>query len=308
MNFHISILWIGLVLVLLWVGNRLITRALSKYLPWQQFGNIRYFAHLLAGIIYLLLISNLAYFTLKIMLTEDLPRPEQIVAVNVYASILFIPVFSLYFGLVFLKNWRETALQSEKLQKENIRSQLELLKSQLDPHFLFNNLNILSSLIDLDMERSKIFLQKFSEVYRLILKSRSEDLISLREELQFIDAYAYLLSTRFGETIQILTSVPDKYLGRFLPPLSLQILVENAIKHNLVSETKPLRVEIQMEEDQLLVQNNLNLKQGKANEKSGKGLENIRRRFQYYGPRNIQIEKSDTHFRVLIPLLEKTAL
>lgn len=308
MNTEFSLLWIGLVLVFLWVGNRLITKGLNWMLPWQRFGNIRFFSHLFIGLLYLLLISNGAYFVLKLAMTEDPPRPEQIAVVNLYAIIFFVPVFSVYFGLLFLRNWRQSALVSEKLQKENIRTQLELLKSQLDPHFLFNNLNILSSLIDLDVERSKVFLQKFSDVYRLNLKSRSEDLISLREELDYIEAYGYLLSTRFGDSIRIETSVPDKFLNRFLPPLTLQILLENAIKHNLITEKKPLLIEIGIHNQDLWVKNNLSPKPQNPKEKSGKGLENIKKRYYYYGSRNLIVEKSETEFLVIVPLLERSAL
>jgi hypothetical protein len=308
MNKQFSLIWILLVLALLWFGNRFITKGLNRILPWQRYGNIRFFIHFFLGLFYLLLISNAAYFVLKLSMTEDPPRPEQFEVVNLYAVILFVPVFSVNFGLIFLRNWRQSALVSEKLQKENIKTQLELLKSQLDPHFLFNNLNILSSLIDLDVERSKIFLQKFSDVYRLNLKSRSEDLISLGEELDYIEAYGYLLSTRFGESIQISTQIPEKYLGRFLPPLTLQILLENAIKHNLITEKKPLKIEIGLKDQDLWVRNSLNPKPFNPKEKSGKGLENIRKRFQYYGSRNLTVEKTDTEFLVTVPLLEKSAL
>lgn len=303
--FHFTLLWIILVFVLLWFGNRLITHWFDRLLSWRRYGNIRFFAHLLAGIFYSLLVANGTYASLKLLFTIDPPTLEQIVVMNVYGAIIFIPAFSLYFSLQFLRSWRKSELASEKFQKESMRSRLESLKSHLDPHFLFNNLNILSSLIETDPARSKTFLLTFSDVYRMILHTKSEDLISLESEIRFIEKYFFLLENRFGDAIRLEMNLPEELLACYIPPLTLQILVENAMKHNRISERKPLLIRIYSEGRVIVVSNSLNLKAISPSEKSGSGLDNIRKRFSYFDLHNVRVITTPTEFQVHLPLIEQ---
>ncbi len=296
--------WFAVVLILLWTGNLLLTKVFNYYLSWHSFGNIRFFAHLFCGILYSLLVINGTYAALKILLTIDPPTRSQIIVMNVYGAVIFIPAFSIYFSLHFLRSWRESVVESEKFQKESIRSQLESLKSHLDPHFLFNNLNILSSLIDLDAKRSKVFLDKFAEVYRLLLRSRTEDLVSLKEELRFIESYCFLLKTRFDESIHFSISIPSDLNSKSLPPLTLQMLIENAIKHTLITEKKPLYIHITTHNETVIVSSSLNERPAGSIPPSGSGLENIRMRYRHFTEQPIEVLKTETEFKVIIPLIE----
>ncbi len=300
--------WVAVVLLLLWVGNRLLTKLFNRYLSWLSYGNIRFFVHLFCGVVYSLIVINGTYAALKYLLTIDPPTRAQLIVMNVYGAIIFIPAFSIYFSLHFLRSWRKSEVESEKFQKESIRSQLESLKSHLDPHFLFNNLNILSSLIDKDKDRSKEFLDKFAEVYRLLLRSRTEDLITLREELDFIESYCFLLKTRFEELINVTIAIPSSFHSFYLPPLTLQMLIENAIKHTLITEKRPLHIAVTMvgEEKSILISNTLNEKINTV-AASGSGLENIRLRYSHFTSADIVVEKTETEFRVMIPLIELTS-
>lgn len=295
--------WILIVFVLLWFGNRMISRILNRILAWKQYGNIRFFTQLLVGILYSLLIANGTYAALKILLTVDPPTVSQLVVMNVYGSVIFIPAYSVYFGLHFLRNWRKSEVESARHQKESMRSRLETLKSHLDPHFLFNNLNILSSLIQTDKEKSQEFLHTFAEVYRMLLKTKSEDLIPLSEEIRFITSYCYLLEARFGDCLSFQIDVPENIQSRLIPPLTLQMLVENAIKHNQITEKKPLTVSITASGDEISVANSLNPKTQSADKTEGSGLNNIRRRFDYFSDQPIRIESDETTFRVHLPIL-----
>jgi LytS/YehU family sensor histidine kinase len=226
------------------------------------------------------------------------------ITTNFWGAVLFIPVFSIYFSLHFLKHWRKSVLETEKIQKENIRAQLNSLKSQLDPHFLFNNLNILSALVDTDTQRSKNFIEKFAEVYRALLKSKSDDLIPLSEELEFIDSYIYLIRTRFDENILFTKNIKPEALHRMIPPMTLQLLIENAIKHNLIQEGNPLAIHLlQLDDDYLMVSNTLSEKTEK-NDRKGSGLINIQNRYAYFTEKPVKVIKTKTHFEVHIPLLE----
>lgn len=299
--------WGLLVLLLLWAGNRFITKLLNRFLSWSRYGNIRFFIHLLLGVVFSLLVVNGSYATLKFLLTTDPPTRGQLIVMNFYGALLFVPIFSLYFSLQFLRSWRKSEVESERFQKEGMRSQLESLKSHLDPHFLFNNLNILSSLIEKDPKQSREFLDKFADVYRLILRSKSEDLITLADELKFIESYCYLLQTRFGESIRFDVSIDSSLHNRMLPPLTLQMLIENAIKHSLVTEKKSLTIRIaSIPVECLEVSNSLNEKPDARENKGGSGLENIRMRYRHFTNRNVRVDKTETEFRVTIPLLEIT--
>jgi hypothetical protein len=301
---YITLGWMITILILLWWGNIQLTRRLDKLLSWSRWGNFRFFLHLTLGLLYLLLLVNLTYLLLKLTLTTEPPTIEQVVVTNFWGAVIFIPLFSIYFSLHFLKHWRRSELATEKVQKENMRAQLHSLKSQLDPHFLFNNLNILSALIDTDTRKSKLFVEKFAEVYRALLIRNADDLISLPEELEFMEAYMYLIRTRFEEHIQFTTNLLPNFKTRMIPPLTLQMLVENAIKHNVIQEANPLAIQLlQLEKDYLIVSNTLN-ESGVARDRQGRGLLNIRNRYVYFTDKPVKIIKSETHFEVHIPLLE----
>jgi Histidine kinase len=300
-----SAVWIVIIALLLWFGNRLLTIRLDRFMPWSKYGNWRFFIQLVLGIAYLLFLINLIYYIIKTSLTTTPPVWEQMIVVNFWGAVIFIPVFSLYFSLHFLRHWRTSELEVEKNQKERMRSQLDSLKNHLDPHFLFNNLNILASLIEKDKTASRNFIQKFAEVYRSLLRTKSDDLILLSEELEFVDAYMYLIRVRFEDHIQITTSINNATKNKMLPPLTLQMLLENVIKHNLITETQALQIEIvEKEGDYLLVRNNLHTKAGQCSVEQGSGLENIKKRYAHFTDQPVIIVKTETHFEVSIPLME----
>lgn len=306
---YYSLAWIFIIIFALWFGNRLITILLDRRFAWLEYGNLRFFAQLIIGSLYTLLIINISYFAIKLSLTEDPPTLEQIIVSNVYGTVIFIPVYSIYFSMQFLKHWRKSELASERFQKESIRSQLESLKNHLDPHFLFNNLNILSSLIDKDKQLSQQFLENFGDVYRIMLKTKSNDLIPLHDELEFIKAYIFLIKTRFGENIIFDVAVNAEFQQLRLPPLTLQLLIENAIKHNSINEKRPLKIHVSAAPNQyLIVTNSLFEKESARINSNGTGLTTIRKRYQYFTDKEVIIKKSESDFSVEVPLLEIESL
>ena len=244
LDVYYTVGWMLAVLALLIGGNALISYEFDKKLPWLRFGARRLIAHLFLGVVYSLVIINVAYIVFKLVLTDEPPTDVQLAVTNAYGIVIFIPLFSIYFSFYFLKHWQKSELQTEQFKKETLRFQLDNLKSHLDPHFLFNNLNILSSLIDYNPKESKIFLDKFADVYRSILKTKDENLIELREEIDVIESYIYLLKTRFEDNVSFELKISEDSKDRMLPPLTIQMLVENAIKHNVFSSTNPLIVSI----------------------------------------------------------------
>lgn len=212
-------------------------------------------------------------------------------------------VLGIYFTMGFYHKLRKTEVEKEQLLKESTVSQLESLKSQVNPHFFFNSLNTLSYLIPEDPAKAVNFVQKMSKAFRYILEIRDRQLVPLREELAFLESYNCLLKERFGENLQFKIAVPGHLLGHQLPPLSLQMLFENAIKHNIVSSQHPLLIELFPDgEGRLVARNNLQLKK-QDTASTRLGLENIRQRYLLTGGQPVLVEQTEVFFTVLLPLL-----
>ncbi|WP_245681295.1 sensor histidine kinase [Arcticibacter eurypsychrophilus] len=302
----VALLWILTVIVLLWFGNKLIFHVLDERLTWSKQTTRRFFLQLFMSSVYSLLCINGTYYFFKTHTTAVAPDLAQIFVLNVYGLLFIIPVLSISFGIYFMTQWKKAHLQSDKLKEENLRTQLESLKMQLDPHFLFNNLNILSSLIEQDPKEAQNFLDEFSNVYRYVLQFKKEELIPLNTEVEFIKAYVYLLKRRFGEQLKIEISIPDQVPDHIcIPPLSLQLLIENAIKHNKISLQNPLFIKVFIETNKYLkVQNTYNPKPEQNPGLAKTGLDNIRKRYQYLSDTAIEVLQDESYFTVRLPLLE----
>ncbi|MEM9895285.1 MAG: histidine kinase, partial [Bacteroidota bacterium] len=177
----------------------------------------------------------------------------------------------------------------------------DALKKQINPHFLFNSFNVLSSVIETDSKLAVQFVEQLSNVYRYLLQTQEEKTVSLEDELAFIDSYIFLLKIRFGENLLVKKHIEENDLR--LPPATLQLLIENAIKHNEVSRANPLQIELYRENGTLVVKNNKNPKKGKKEESSNIGLANIKNRYELLGQAIPQIEDLEEEFRVKIPLI-----
>ncbi|HEX7584697.1 MAG TPA: histidine kinase, partial [Prolixibacteraceae bacterium] len=203
-------------------------------------------------------------------------------------------------AIMFFKNWKEAAVQQEKLKREQLALQYETLKSQVNPHFLFNNLNSLTSLISTNPEKAIDFVKKLSEVYRYVLDQKDHELVDLDTELKFLESYVFLQKIRFGTNLDVQIEVnPMNYK---VIPLSVQMLVENAIKHNEISDKKPLQIRVFSSDDQYLtVENQLQKKTG--SEGTGSGIQNIRDRYEFFTDRKVILSFNSERFRISIPLI-----
>ena len=202
-----------------------------------------------------------------------------------------------------LKQWKDSLAEKEKLEQLTIRHEFETLKSQVNPHFLFNCFNTLSSLISEDRKQAEIFLDELSKVYRYLLRNNEDGLTTLQTEIRFIVSYYRLLRTRHGEAVQLKTEIDKKYNGYLLPSLSLQMLVENAVKHNVLSKNKPLMIDIfTTSGNKLVVSNNLQARTVKG--PSNKiGLDNIRSKYELLNRQGFQVLQDKKNFSVVLPLI-----
>lgn len=227
--------------------------------------------------------------------------PKMIPTVMMRGFLIAIIAYFFSKFLIETEKKNEALLENEQLKHENVLNQLNSLKNQLNPHFLFNSLNTLSWLINEDKERSQQYLQKLSQVLRYSLNMQEQPLVLLQEELTLVDNYIFLLQMRFGDNLKIV-----KYLegsDRFnIPPHSLQLLIENAIKHNIVSSVKPLTIsiEVQAEAKIIKISNSINLKVNSSG--TGIGLANLSERFKILVGKEIDISQNE-EFTVILPLI-----
>jgi LytS/YehU family sensor histidine kinase len=212
-------------------------------------------------------------------------------------------VVSLQEAMYFFKQWRTTILEAEQLKRENIASQFETLKSQVNPHFLFNSLNTLITLIPEDPQLAVAFVQKLSNVYRYVLQNKDKELVTLAEEMKVAEAYLFLLKTRFGENLRVHMDIPPGQLGKFIAPLTLQMLLENAIKHNVVSAEKPLHIDLYVEKDEVLVVKNNLQRKSSVPDSTQTGLANISQRYRLLCQQAVEVVVTASNFMVVLPLL-----
>lgn len=228
---------------------------------------------------------------------------SRMAANTIYPIIVAILIISVFIARSWLFEWRNAALEAERLKTENLASRYQSLKDQLNPHFLFNSLNVLSNLVFEDAQKSAEFIQQLSYIYRYVLDVQNEELVSLQNELSFAENYLSLQKIRFEESLEYYIDVLEPE-GYHLPPLSLQLLLENAIKHNIASMDKPLKIFIQQEQGQLLIRNIIQPKISKDVPKSGIGLENIRKRYELLSDRLPEVLAQGKEFVVSLPLLQ----
>ncbi len=210
----------------------------------------------------------------------------------------------IYEAFYFFEKWKESFRLNEELKNRQIRTQYEVLQNQMSPHFLFNSLNTLTSIIPEDPEAAVSFTEKLSEVYRYILQNKERELVTLDEEVDFAKSYLFLLRMRFSENLTFQFEIEKKYEKLNIPPLTLQMLIENAIKHNVISKAKPLHINVYIDNGKsVIVKNNLQKKE--SLEKSTKtGLENIKKRYSILGGKKIDIISSANNFMVAVPLID----
>lgn len=223
-----------------------------------------------------------------------------------YLSALLITlVISLFFHAVYYyRELQKTKVKEQKVIAGTASAKFDALKNQLDPHFLFNSLNVLTSLIEENPDSAQKFTTGLSKVYRYVLEQKSKELVTVDEELNFARTYMSLLKMRFEDSI--IFEIPDKASNpeSKVVPLSLQLLLENAVKHNMVTSNKPLHIKIYEDGNYLVVMNNLQPKQI-VKKSSGVGLENIKQRYKLLTERNVYINQRDKDFAVAIPMLTK---
>lgn len=218
-------------------------------------------------------------------------------------------IFSIYEGIYLTSRLGKNLLEKEKLIKENVMSQLSGLRSQINPHFLFNSLNTLSTLVHEDANRADKFVTKLAKVYRYMLDTNDDSLVTLEEEIVYLEAYRHLLKERFGENLIFEQNIDSQALNKYVVPLSLQIIFENCVKHNIATSALPLTISLFTDESLAYITVRNNKQKMNFNITStGVGLENIKKRYRYFSDKKVEIFDEADFFQVSIPLLNYQGL
>jgi hypothetical protein len=291
-------------------GNGFINKYLDRKWDWLENTNLRVFYGVVATIIYtipsVLAIDYFTFIYVNKMSVKDFFN-DTTIWVHLFYVILALGVSTLMHARSFMVNWKAASKQEvteQKIIAGTASAKFESLKNQIDPHFLFNSLNVLSSLIEENPDNAQRFTTSLSKVYRYVLEQKDKELVSVDEELSFAKTYMNLLKMRFENSLFYELPELGKNSEARVVPLSLQLLLENTVKHNIVSEKHPLHIRIFIENDYLVVQNDYQKKEVLQN-RQGVGLQNIISRYSIITKRKILIEQNEQTFTVKIPILTK---
>ncbi len=296
----LSILVATLTSYVIWEGSKLIQALILYFFPWEEsiskhlvyeVASIFVFSSLMLiiGILTYSWLVSAVYITLGVVLQ------------NIFVSFLLALLFIAFNEGAFLfSKWKQSLLEQERLRQENLIAKVESLKKQLDPHFLFNSLSVLSGVVYKDPVLADHFITKLAQVYRYVLEHNEEKQVPLQKEISVVEAYCFLINVRFYN--KVVLDVQLNETSAFVLPMSIQLLVENAVKHNRISENHPLKLRIWCSENTLWVENSLSGKEVRA-ESTGIGLKNLEARYKYVTGKSIIIEHDQLVFRVGLPLI-----
>lgn len=292
--------------IVIWLGNRYIMIFSRKKFPLFTTVRKRIIFQSVWMVVFTVIVNIILGIVFDDVFHDETPGvtfTDNLIHSNAASLFNTIMIIAVYESIYFMHQLKHSVEETETLKRESLNAQLDALRTQVNPHFLFNNLNTLVSLIPENPKHATDFVQQLSKLYRHILEVKDEKSILLKDELDVLKAYAFLLQTRFGNNLKVTINVPDEKMNKRIVPLSLQLLMENAIKHNIVSSDKPLQIHVFSDNGSLVVDNNLQMKK-QISESTGIGLDNIRNRYKLLGDKQVKVTETDTNFTVSIPLIE----
>ena len=303
-TFALAMLWSATIWVTQWLGNVYIGTKIGEKYSWLHHSKKRVIYGIIGIVIYSSVAFVLVQFLMNYLVFGTVPS-EHLSWISTQLKITIPLSLSLSFifnSIGFFQNWRKSELNAQKLETEMLRYKYESLQNQINPHFLFNSFNVLTELITEDQNLAVKFVQQMSGLYRYVLESKEKELVKLFEEREFIEKFVFMLETRFENKVNFVIAIENKN-NYFIVPMALQLLIENAVKHNVATTNKPLTVLVKQKGDTIIVSNSLQLKS--SNEHSTKtGLENLKQQYAFFTEREILISENEKAFVVVIPLLE----
>lgn len=279
-----------------------VIRYLNSQAPWGK----KIFMRISLQLSFAVFISVIISTAVTLFANWLKPYTEDFTGVLLYNAMIYsvvnILLMSVIEGWIYYSESRLARQMAENLQEELSQINFEVLKSQINPHFMFNSLNVLSGLINVDVAKAQLFIDEFSQIYRYVLETIEQPVVSLSKELEFMRSYLFLQQIRYGENLTFTVNIPVESLPMVVPPLSLQVLLENAIKHNIVNESKPLKIEIFSEDCFLYVKNNIQPKISGTS--TGLGLKNLVKRYALISKIEPSFQVVNNHYVAKIPLIK----
>jgi two-component system LytT family sensor kinase len=301
-EFNVILFFVSLLLIsITWEFSSIVNTKLNKFFPFERGIPQRILLQLSIGAVFALIVRYSIYKFGEPKLGFELDGLF-VASTWVMYILASLGLNTIFFLKYFIARWKESILQTERLEKEKSQVQFDNLKNQLNPHFLFNALTSLNSLITENQQLASQFLQHMSKVYRYVLQNKDKNFVSLQTELDFIKNYVFLAETRFGGALKIKFEVSERAHEQAIVPVTLQILIENALKHNIVDHERPLSIDVFTSGDYLVISNNLQKR--KTVETSNKlGLENLRSLYKFLTERPVIVEELEDRFNVKVPLI-----
>lgn len=303
-DFLLSYIWSLAICSTQWIGNSFIYARLDKKYSWQD----NLVKRAVWGSLSLVAYSALAFVAVQVIMYKMVvgSLPENPVSWGLrssYVAIIFSFIVSLIFvAVAFFKYWKKSLLEAERFKAEMLMYKYESLQNQINPHFLFNSFNVLSDLVYEDQKKAVDFISQLSQLFRYVLDSRDKELVPISEELEFVESYSYLLKTRFEEKLSFQINLEVRE-GEMIVPMTLQLLIENCIKHNELSAAQPLIIQISRKGEFLKITNKLQPKSGGA-DSTKLGLSNIKQQYRYFTEKAIVVSQTDEQFSVEVPLIK----
>jgi len=282
----------------MWLGNSLLADYANKKISWTEFPIKRMVVGIISTFAYSIGIVVILTTFWNYILNNDYGNYYEVIIISLSITVVISLVLH---SKAFLSNWKASQLEAEKFKRESIQAKYESLRSQVNPHFLFNSLNALTNLVYEDQDKAAKFIKQLSEVYRYVLDTREKEVVPLAEEIECIKSYLFLQQIRFGEKLQV--EIGLKNVQSSVAPLALQMLIENAVKHNVIAEDSPLKIRVYDEDNFLVVENNLNQKSVLEESSAGLGLDNIRRRYEFLSTQKVLVNSGGGKFVVKLPVL-----
>lgn len=289
-----AIIWNGSMLIINYLVSRFsVFKEPAKLIGYQ----------VVVLVIFVLIVEVGEIIVIQNITGEMMPNRDKIEFILMAVIITFL-ISSIYASVSFFMEWKANMVRAQALEKANLEARYETLRNQVNPHFLFNSLNTLLMMVADNPEAVK-YIESISNLMRYMLNSRDKDVVLLKDELKIAREYAFIQKSRFGEKLSVNFDISSSFYHYAVPPLTLQMLIENAVKHNVISKDNPLWIKIYISEDQYInVENNIQPKLD--NEPStGVGIENIRNRYLYLAGKEVIIKNDEKTFRVQLPLFEK---
>lgn len=302
----LSFLYTIMISLIIWQGNRSLHFSLRTYFDWVNKPLQKVGVLLLTILFYTVPVSVLLLIGWYKLFTPDKVNWTVITESTLIILVAVMFITHVYETVFLVKESENEMVRNEQLERAKAEAELEALKNQIDPHFIFNSLNTLSHLIEEKPAKAKLFNDSLADVYRYILQNKARDLVMMKEEIDFLQSYFSLLQIRFEKAVALQVSVPDNLQELYLiPPISLQILVENAIKHNEFSPKNPLSIQIKWQPGELIIHNSIK-KKILRNASSKIGLQNLGERYKLITEKEITIKEEEKDFTVHLPVLKIT--